>query len=223
MQAAQVGWDVNEARVPWEIRVYFLYLLVVAGVSIARALSLARQFWRFTARRRASPMASDTEAVRADRLATLALSRPFWLDASDPASIFPSILPDRPEDSAAFLRVLQRAENKFSYISEICAAKVVSLKKLAVLTLLVSAFVLVYGATRILTEITTLKAAPIGLLSGSIAEVLVPLASGIFISAVLYAVYVAYEGALNRRRARWRYFSATAAVHTFDREHRAQS
>lgn len=222
MQAAQVGWSVNEARLPWEIRLYFLYLLVVAGVSIARALSLARQFWRFTARRRASPMASDTEAVRADRLATLALSRPFWLDASDPASIFPSILPDQPEDRAAFLRVLQRAENKFSYISEICAAKVGSLKKLAVLTLLVSAFVLVYGATRILTEITTLKGAPIGLLSGSIAEVLVPLA-GIFISAVLYAVYVAYEGALNRRRARWRYFSATAAVHTFDREHRAQS
>jgi hypothetical protein len=44
--------------------------------------------------------------------------------------------------------------------------------------------VLVYGTTRILTEIMILKSAPIGFVTGSIAEVLVPFALGIFIGAL---------------------------------------
>jgi hypothetical protein len=145
-----IGWDrMYEGRLPWESRLFLLYLLVVLAVSLVRSVKLLNS---------GGPQADESCA----------------------GSSVPR-LTGRPSGR---LRVLQQADNKFFYTWEMCAAKVGFMKRLVLLTLLLSTLVLVYGTTRILTEIMILKSAPIGFVTGSIAEVLVPFALGIFIGAL---------------------------------------
>lgn len=143
----------------------------------------ATQLW-WSPGRRILRREFGTEADRADLLAASALTKRFSHDSAAILSSGNGILPDKKENPSGRLRVLQQADNKFFYTWEMCAAKVGFMKRLVLLTLLLSTLVLVYGTTRILTEIMILKSAPIGFVTGSIAEVLVPFALGIFIGAL---------------------------------------
>jgi hypothetical protein len=208
MQEQPIGWDpMYEVRLPWESKLFLLYLLLVLAVSLVRSFSLVRQLWWFSASRRSLPKETQSEADRADILAASGLSNRF---SYQPTATGSDVLPDKKDGANSYLRVLQEADNKFLYLSEMCAARIGSMKRLVPLTFLVSALLLVYGASEILTEIMTQKAAPIGFLTGRIAELLVPFALGILVCALLYAFSSLYEGALIRRRARWNYYCATA-------------
>jgi len=106
------------------------------------------------------------------------------------------------------LHALPPAERTFHYAWDSCWADIGILRRLVVLTLLSSSLMLAYGITTILTEISNQKLG-VGVLSGSIAEVLAFFVLGNLVCVILYAVSSFYEGALMRRRLRWDYFCAT--------------
>jgi hypothetical protein len=87
-----------------------------------------------------------------------------------------------------------------------CATRVASLKRLALLTFLLTAFVFVTLMANLLAQVGTERIVGTGFLAGRIAESLAPLALGILVCAVLYATCGFFEGVLQRRRASWNYF-----------------
>ena len=48
MQETQVAWDpISEARLPWESKLFVLYLFAVVAFSLVRALQIGGQLWSF--------------------------------------------------------------------------------------------------------------------------------------------------------------------------------
>jgi hypothetical protein len=197
MQQAQVGWDpisINH-HLPWESRLFILYLLLVLCISLVESGSLVRQLWSLSASRW-DPLRKPGSGIEwADLLAAAGLM-----------NRLPHEIVDRASDGAVSLPRVQQAEGRFLYLWGMCSAKLASLKRLLPLTLLLAIFALVSVAINLLTEVTVQKMAGMAFLAGSIAEGLVPLALGVLICAVLYAVCGFFEGMLTRRQASWNYF-----------------
>jgi hypothetical protein len=190
---SQIQWDpMYEYRLPWESRFLVLYLLFVVAVSVARSVPLLRQLWWFSVSRRRSLQKSDSENDRADLLAAAALANRF---ASDP-------------EASPSGRQLQLAESRFMYTWEMCSATVRSMKRLAVLTFLLSIALPAMQAAETLRRAWESKIIGTAAFAAGMSEVLMPFALGVFVCAALYAPCSLYEGMLARRRASWNYFCA---------------
>lgn len=101
------------------------------------------------------------------------------------------------------VRTLRPAGGKFLYTWEMCMARVAAMKRLALLTLLLSVLLAVNGAANVLVKIQETHAAGTGAIAGGAAEVLALFELGLFVCAALYAVSSFYEGVLERRRVSW--------------------
>ena len=201
MQQESLGWA-YEYRPPLEEKLFFLYLLWMVVLSAANSVSLVHQLWWFSRDRRTLPSALGGKDRRADVLATTALTNRLSSD-----SLIGSSQPvDKNDDSRS--QILQEADRRFSYVWEMCAAKIRSAKRHVLLTLLLSVLVLAYGATNISRQIAIDKRVGIGSFSGSVAELLMQVALGISVCAAIYAVFNVFENALVRRKAAWNYFCA---------------
>jgi hypothetical protein len=95
-------------------------------------------------------------------------------------------------------------KSQISFLKEqgLCAIKVASIKRAAVLTFLLSLLALSDGFIRVFTSVSNDKVARSVVLAGSTAEVLVLFALGIAVCAALYAAFGAFEGILARRKTR---------------------
>jgi len=197
MQDTSVGWDpVFEYHAPLAAKMLLLYLLAVLLFSVVRSASLIRQLWFFAARK----LDLLQESGNSDEKARL-------LAASGLANKLPSEVVNKAAGGTGLLR---QAEGRFLYAWEICSAKVRSLKRLAVLTFLLSTIVCTFLITAVLQDIAVEKATHVAAFSGVLAEALVFFGFGIFVCTVLYSAYALYEGMLTRRKASWNYFCAKA-------------
>ena len=199
MQEEVVQWDpMYEHHLGGATKLFLLYLLIVVAISLAKSIGLARQLLRL---RRILPKETLNEHGKAELLAASAIGMRFSTDRSNLGSDV---------SASEYSRILLQANNKFLYTWELCAAKAASIRKLTLLTLLLSVLILTFSAITILMEIMHLKSRSIGVFTGTVADELVPFALGILICAVLYALFSLFEGILMRRRARWNYFCAKA-------------
>ena len=108
------------------------------------------------------------------------------------------------------VRTLRLAGDRFLCVWETCMARVASMRRLALLTLLLSALAAVIQAVHLLSRIQETHTAGLGAVAGGVAEVLVQLELGLFVGAALYAVSSFYEGVLTHRRVSWSYSSNKA-------------
>lgn len=186
---------------PWEYRIFVLYASIVLVISLVKWAGLGRQLWSFSISRRLSLQKHGSSSEKAELLARSGLANKLPNEA-----VFKAWAEgDRPT-------LLQQAEGRFLFLWKMCSVKVASLKRLVILTLLLSVFVFVSLTIRFLTYMCSSKTAGIALITGSIAELLTPFSLGILVCAVLYAVYGFYEGVLMRRMASWNYFCKKASV-----------
>jgi hypothetical protein len=193
-EEAQLGWDpiyVNHT-LPWEAKFLILYLLVVLGVWLVKSGRLTRQFWSLSTRKWLPLQKATIAGEDVDLLA---------------ASGLVNRLPNNARVSPPCIR---QVDCRFLYLWELCAARVASLKRLALLTFLLTVSVFVTLMANLLAQVGTDKIVGTGFLAGRIAESLAPLALGILVCAALYATCGFFEGVLQRRRASWTYFCATA-------------
>lgn len=190
----QVEWDFTYMYNPsWEFKLFAFYCLFVLGFSLVRSLRVARQLGFFSFRKQAT-LQHQAGSSSINSIAASALANKLSLEDSilGPASA----------------GLVQQADNRFQYLWEMCSIKVGSMKKLAVLTALLSALASVWIAREILRELTVQKVFGPALLTARMNEVLVPFASGILVCVLLYTAYSFFEGSLIRRRASWNYFAA---------------
>jgi TRAP-type C4-dicarboxylate transport system permease small subunit len=82
------------------------------------------------------------------------------------------------------------------------------------LTILVSLFVLAWGARAIMQEVAVQKVLALGFLAGCMAQTLTTFSLGILICAVLYAFTIFYEGALVRRKIDFDYAKSRSQLPT---------
>lgn len=193
-EEAQVAWDPIYVThtLPWEAKFLILYLLVVLGVCLVKSGRLTRQFWSLSTRKwlplqKATIASEDVRLLAASGLVNRLPNN---------AKVCPSCIP--------------QVDCRFLYLWEMCATRVASLKRLALLTFLLTVFVFVTLMANLLAGVGIEKIVGTGFLAGRIAESLAPLALGILVCAVLYATHCFFEGVLQRRRASWNYFCATA-------------
>lgn len=155
MQDSSVGWDpisINH-HLPWQERLFVLYLVVVLGMSVISSLGMLRQLWF------AGPLSKNKKLADATFLCE-------W---------------------------------------EMCIAKSTGMKRMAVLTLLLTLVTLADGATQILMGIAQEKRVWSSAVAGGLAELGGLLTWGFLAGAVLYGLASLYQGVLARRRASWNY------------------
>jgi hypothetical protein len=87
-------------------------------------------------------------------------------------------------------------EARFRFLWEFCHAKVESIKKLSMLTLLLSLLVLAWGMRTVLQEVAVQKTLGLGFLGGSMAQTLATFCHGIIVCGILYGFTIFYQGAL---------------------------
>jgi hypothetical protein len=191
----QVGWDPISLykEMGLDAKVFGPYLLLVLGFSLSRSVQLGRRLWFVSASRLNAPHSVNPAA---DLLATWALANKLARanDLSD-------------ENRETRLEIVEGARSRFDYLWEQSAAKVAVMKNLSILTLILSGLMLSYDVMKIIA----IWSMPIcGDCSGGPAELLIPFAFGLAVSAVLYAFSSLFAGILARRRAEWNLFVANA-------------
>ncbi len=187
---------------PLHLRLFILFVLFVVVVFVVRSFQLAWNLW--LSRHRSRAVSKDSAHLNADSIARAALV----------GRSLESALPLDPnnDDSMrrgpALLSLLAESEIRFAYLVATCSAEVRSLRKLAVLTLIISLLETTWGLVNDLAYIAEYNST---VWSGirALSENLTPLAVGLFLCAVLYAAYAFYEGVLQRRKAKWQYHCST--------------
>ena len=195
-----IGWSDADVRLPWEIRFLVSYLLAVSIITVVKSVIWAQQLGLFSNSKRTLLSASNDEDTKANLLAASALANRV------PGEISKAIH----ESSLAgdMSQVLTKAEHHFLYKWEIFCVEINSLCKLSNLTYLLSLSVLLYRIMTILEKVSIQKALSAGAAAGGLMQALMPFAMGVFVCAVLYAVWSFYGSVLERRRAAWQYFCA---------------
>jgi hypothetical protein len=205
-EGGSVGWDPIYVHVetPIHLKLFILYLLVVLVVGVVRWIRLAWQAWFLPLRKRLSPEALREGKVQADNLAACALAGGLSRSIANPIT---AILKPGSDAAFALLSRLERARHRFLHAWEIQWSKIQALKRLVLLTILLSMFVLAAGATNALNGVYTEKG-PVALRVGAMlgAQLFGAVAIGLFVSAVLYGAASCYESLLMRRKATWNYF-----------------
>lgn len=188
----QIGWPPEADRLFWESRILFLYLLFLFAVFLGKSIDLARQLGWFSFTRRVAPLKPGDEDAVADHLAASALTNRSWSNHPQPGLT---------------LRHLQLAEIKFLYRWETCSAVARSLKKLAVLTVLLSALAVLESTKTALTEVS--QSRHVSFPTARMAQSFGVASLGWLAAVVLFAEYSFCDGLLARRKSWWNYFCAT--------------
>jgi hypothetical protein len=197
-----VAWDPISVRYipPWALRLFVLYVLVVFAVAFVRSLRLSTHLWLFPNRKLARlKQATEQESPSAITIAAL-------------AGNFREIL--KADLGRHLLSSLRQAEGDFLYLWQLYLLKAQSIKKLAVLTILVSFWVFVMRAAEMFSQIGIQKVASIGLVSGVMVENLTSLELGTVVAMLLYAQYAVLEGVLRRRKIAWDFVVKAAELTT---------
>ena len=194
---------------PLYAAVFFLYLLVTAGVASIRGLRLAWHLYAFRGHGPVSLESIRSRALDSEYLAKSALANRVRCEAARGGNSNSHEPQDRASEQAA-LRILQIADTKFLHALEISEAKVASIQRLSWLTLLISFLVFVFGIFPSYGDaFNNHNVTGIQALFTAMAELLARLALGLGIATFLYAISSFFEGALMQRRARWKYFCST--------------
>jgi hypothetical protein len=194
MQDQVIVWDpIYEARLPLGSRLFLLYLLVVAAMSLVRSVRLAGQVWCFT---RGSVSKSEIGYEQPDLLAASAL-----------CNALPQRFAEGGSGENVGSQMMRKLENEFVAVWEACSAKVQTMKRLVVLTFLLSVLVAACQLRPVLTGFAQKSFGPAAL-SGGMVEVLTVFEPGILVCAMLYATCGLFDGVLLRRKASWRRFLA---------------
>lgn len=210
MQAGgEVGWDPIsvEDPVPWAIRFFVLYTVVVLAVAFVRWLKVAWHLWLFPNRKLLSWKESAEKApIRSRALA--ALSRRFREILKGDAVRNP-------------LLQLQQVEADFLYAWQLFLLKAKSIKKLAVLTIIVSLWVFLLRSVEMFNVFSIQKTSSIAMVSGYMVENLTSLELGTVVVMILYAEYAVLEAALRKRKAAWDFVFRTVEQNIPARDGRA--
>jgi hypothetical protein len=200
------GVHLHWATEPMHAKLFILFLLTASCFAIARTVGLARRLCRFSKSKRISFENIRDGVTDPNILAEHALSNGFSSEISiEGAPKSDSSTRDTREDSG--LRTLQAAHAEFLYLWDMCHANVESLKRLVILILLFSFFVVAYGAFPTWTEMfDNANIAGTIALFRAIDALLARLALGLGVCAILYAIYGLFTGILMRRKASWEHF-----------------
>jgi hypothetical protein len=194
---------------PTHVRLFIVYLAVVACIAFRYSLRL---FWQLYSLRNREVLSLQTirdRAISADLLADYALANRVRSERPAEAKRTPN-LPSEARSKGKDL-LLQSAESRFRYLWETSYAKVEAIRRLVPLSLLLSLLTVIYGAYPTFTAVFSS-----GRVTGRLAlyetgaALLDRLSLGIFICAILYVVSSFFEGVLKRRRACWQYFYASS-------------
>jgi len=192
----QVGWDpisVNH-QLPWEERVFIVYLALVLVFSLARSPRLEWKLWSFSPARRVSSDQPKPDA--SDLLAASALANK---------------LPNNDKTTETSWQVVEGARPRFEYLWEQSAARIAAIRNLVNLTLILSGLVLSYDLMRIFIAVQIEMVWGGAVIAEMVAEVLQAVNLGLALAAALYVLSNLYAAALARRKATWNLFVATAS------------
>lgn len=206
MQEVPVAWDVISVykHMSTEAAIFVLYLVVVLVFSVVRFLNLARRLWFFPGLRGISSRSVKADA--ADTLAASALANRLPPAAAlSSGKAFPQ---NKRGNGEALLQIEEAARPMFSYLWELSALKVAAMKRLAILTLILSGLIESRELISFLTNIQIRNSSDYGDTAGGPGELPIPLVLGLAVSAVLYALSSWFSGVLARRRAEWNLFVA---------------
>ena len=193
---------------PAHVRLFLVYLAVIVCTTLAYSLMLTSRLYSLRSRITVSLRTLNGGALDAGLLAEYALANRVRLGPLEEGS-HPSDIATRASGELLALSTLRSAESKFQYLWEVCDAKIETIRRLAVLTFLLSFLTVIYGAY------PTFNAEfGSGNITGSLAlynsmnALLYRFALGLCIGAVLYGLFTLFKGAIERRRTRWKYFCA---------------
>ncbi len=198
MQEPQVRWDPAyiDRVIPWQTA-FTLYLFIVCIIWLIRTLALFRQLYFFSRAKCAALCEARNEDTVADLLAASAL-----------AGKIPVESPSGRRGDACPIAAVEKAGARFLNLWEVSSDRSSSLKRLVILTLLLTMLTFAWGGVVVFREITYSHSVGIAVVSWGLSEMFVPLALGSFISTIIYATYAFYERVLARRRISWSYFCA---------------
>ena len=192
MQDQQVAFDPISIRIllPWQTRVFVLYLFIACVIWLVRSIQLVWQLRIFpvSLRKLQPPSNKDDQSE--------------FLASSALAKKFPEFISSRSPETAY---LLQNTGNKFSFMWDECWSRVSSLHRLTGLTFLSSILLFAWNAANVFAEISYSKASGIVFLSGSFSELFTQLKLGMEICVLLYITSSFFERALLRRKAIWSY------------------
>lgn len=201
-EGGEVGWDPMSVRYSpgWALRLFVLYVLGVVAVAFVRSLRLGMHLWLFPNRKLAR-FGQSTENGSLASITAAAFTRKFR-----------EIL--KADVARNFSSPLWRKEAHFLYFWQLYLVKVQSIKKLAILTIMVSVWVFLAHRIEMFSYIGIQKITSIGLMSGGIVQSLTSLELGIVSAMLLYAQYALLEGALRRRKLAWDFVVKSAEQRT---------
>jgi hypothetical protein len=174
-------------------RLFIICLFVAVCVTLVRITRLALQLWSF--RRKRESLGGNTDD-NYEVIAKAALKGRIERAAN---------LSNRTEiiDKQDILFKVDCIEARFLYLWETCYAKVQSIKALALVTVLLSVCIASFGVFDFLSNLVIDAQIGIGM-----SPWLLLMATGLFISAFLYASSFWFQGTLARRRTEWNYLKA---------------
>jgi hypothetical protein len=202
---ARFAW----AAQPTHVRLFIVYLIVAACITTILSLRLVRRLWT-TRRPRMQISLQDIcdGVIGADLLAQSALSNGVVYESSGGLGVSGQAASAKITRNE-FLRTVQAAESRFSYLWDMCYVDVESLKKVATFTLLLSFLVVVYGAFPTFRDFcNNSKLTAVSCLVSAIELLLARFALGLSFCAALYLISCSFDLVMVRRKTRWTYLSA---------------
>jgi hypothetical protein len=185
---------------PWYMRVFLLYLFAAICILAVRSLRVAWRLGVFPRRNRISFQNVRDDAMNAKLLAESALSNRFFCKL-----VTDSDIAVKSGDKKALLCTIQTARSRFLYLWELCCAEVGSIKRLLLLTLLLSSVVVLGDIQMTFTDAFENRTTGVVALFMAIAELLRRFSLGLFVCTIFFAISGFLEGTLVRRRIHWNY------------------
>jgi hypothetical protein len=172
---------------PAMVRLLSIFVFLAVCVVLVRIIRLA---WRLLSVRRSGELFSD-ETNTIDEMAEAVLKGLFKRE--------PTICKNEN------LSKVKRIDTKFRYLWETCSVMNQSTRKLAFLVAILSFPVAVLGCINICDVVRAEEEVGGAAVAGNLAEVLMYLADGLFVSSFFYVISYVFEGILARRRRDWNY------------------
>lgn len=212
------GLGINWRGEPFFIRIFLLYLIVVACITIVRFVRVVSRVHRV---RRRKPIRLESVAAAGltpEQVAEAALKSQLYITLPSADHSDSKRLPLSSTDGEAIQATLQGADKRFSYLWESTLVMVKSTEKLAWLTFFSTLLTGLVGATFIANGIffSWPEAGNIPLrivMRESIALLLARLTLGLVVCLFLYMQSSLLDGLMQRRRISWQYI-----VHQFKDE-----
>ena len=186
---------------PLHVRLFVVYLLLLSCVMAVLILKLVRRFFPLPGRKISLKHIREG-AVDPDLLAESALANNLACDIP-----LNSGAPSLVASKEATVRLMRLADFKFQYLWEGCRDDVALIRRLALLTLLLSLLIIVYGTFPTWgDEFNNASITGYVALFRTVSQLLERLALGLAASVILYAISICFERVAMHRRTLWTYF-----------------